>query len=153
MSDFVELAVAAKAAIPMLLLERTRLEFAIARHDKEGMREINKTFKHLYLDLRELNQQVGESFLGMTPETTHFDYEQWFLPNQATIKLEEINSRLIAYHRKLSDFNRSMETLTAKARQLGLKQPFVDHLLSHLHMTTLLLRLDLETITGESLQP
>lgn len=152
MSEFVELATAAKAAIPMLLLEKTRLEFAIARHDKEGMREINKTFKHLYLDLRELNQQVAVQFLGMTPETTTFDYEQWFLPNQATIQLEEINSRLIAYHRKLSDFNRSMETLTAKARQLGLKQPFVDHLLGHLHMTTLLLKFDLETITGETLQ-
>lgn len=152
MSDLITLVLAAKDAVPALLLERRRLEFAVARHDKEGMREINKTFKHLYLDLRELYNQIA-SLTGDSGEIPEIDYEDWFLPNQATIGEKELNSRLITYYCKLREFIRALESIATGVEQAGMKVPFFHHLLGHVHLTTLLFRFDLETITGENIQP
>lgn len=149
MSSVIELAKLTQKIVPVLILERRRLEFAMARWDKEGKREIEKSLIHLYFDLTDLNEQLP-LVTGETEEPCVWDYEQWFYFEQSDMTDEMVHKKLIDFYNQLQRVRKALdEVIKATARVAPNK--FLSHLAGHIFLTSILLKFDIERVTGVEL--
>lgn len=149
MTSVLELAKLTQKIVPVLILERKRLEFALARHDKDGMREIHKSLVHLYFDLADLNELLPE-ISGEPVESCRWDYEEWFYPEHETMPEEEVHKKLVEFYLLLSRARKAINDLICGIMHIS-PNKFLSHLAGHIFLTSILLKLDIERMTGAEL--
>ena len=148
MSNILELAKLTQKTVPVLILERRRLEFALAKSDKEGKREIEKSLIHLYFDLADLNEILPQ-VSGEPVESCVWDYEEWFYED--VLSEEEVHRKLLSFYETLVRFRKAMDALVSALNRIAPNKYF-SHLAGHLFLTQVLLKHDIERITGAELQ-
>jgi hypothetical protein len=145
-----ELAKLVQKIIPNLILERRRVEFAISRWDKEGKREVEKSLIHLYFDLFDLNVQMPE-ITGDPVESLVWDHEDWFYPEQTSMTEAEVHKKLIEFYFSLKRMTSALDQLISAIHGITITNNFIQHLAGHISLTSTLLKLDIERLTGEEL--
>ncbi len=148
-SSVIELAKLTQKIIPVLILERRRLEFAMAHWDKEGKREIEKSLLHLYFDLHDLNEQLPQ-ITGEVEEPCKWEYEQWFYSNHENMTEEEVQKKLIEFYGSLQRMRKALDDVI-KATSGIAPNKFISHLAGHIFLTSTLMKFDIERLTGVEL--
>lgn len=149
MSSVIELAKLTQKIVPVLILERRRLEFALARWDKEGKREIEKSLIHLYFDLADLNEQLPR-ITGEIEEPCIWDYEEWFYFEHATMTEAEVHKKLVEFYLSLQRCRKALDEVVKAIVHIA-PNKFISHLAGHIFLTTVFLKLDIERLTGVEL--
>lgn len=144
--ELLEAMTKAHILVGIVIDEMRKTEWAMFAHDKLGHKEIVKALRHMYFDLRQMDE--GLERLTRKESSTVATYEDWFYPDQSSIDEVEAHDRLVRLYGMAQRLYSLMREILETLDSYGAKEEYLACLNAHLFLALHFLRFDIRTVAG-----